>query len=218
MCDGMRDGASILCAACRLGLTLIAETRRALNHQLLMSGFPPLFFAVIRRIDRFTEATGKLVALLMLFLVASISYECFSRYLFASPTIWVYDTSYMANGMAYMLGCGYALFKGAHVRTDMLWGGFSERRKGTIDLASYLLLFFPTMLVLFAISVDDAWRSFELHETSEQTPWRPLMWPFRAAVPLAAVLLMIQGVSEALKSWFQIRTGREFEHRERVEV
>ena len=49
-----------------------------------MSEFPPLFFAVIRRIDRFTEATGKLISLLMLFLVGSISYECFSRYLFAA--------------------------------------------------------------------------------------------------------------------------------------
>jgi TRAP-type mannitol/chloroaromatic compound transport system permease small subunit len=183
-----------------------------------VSALPPAFFSAIRRIDRFTEATGKLVSLLMLFLVVSISYECLSRYLFSAPTIWVYDTSYMANGTAYMLGCGYALLKGAHVRTDMLWEGFSARRKGGIDLASYLLLFYPTMLVLFWISVDDAWLSFHMRETSEQTPWRPLLWPFRSAVPLAALLLMIQGVSETLKSWYQVRTGAEFEHRAKVEV
>jgi hypothetical protein len=41
------------------------------------------------------------------------------------------------------------------------------------------------------------------------------MWPFRAAVPLAALLLMIQGVSESLKCCYQIRFGREFEHREK---
>ena len=29
-----------------------------------------------------------------------------------------------------MLGCGYALLKGAHVRTDMLWEKYSERRFG----------------------------------------------------------------------------------------
>jgi TRAP-type mannitol/chloroaromatic compound transport system permease small subunit len=68
------------------------------------------------------------------------------------------------------------------------------------------------------ISVDDAWRAFELHETSEQTAWRPVMWPFRAAIPLAAAFLMIQGVSETLKSWYQVSTDREFEHREKVEV
>ena len=44
------------------------------------------------------------------------------------------------------------------------------------------------------------------------------MWPFRASIPLAALLFMIQGVSEILKSCYKIRFGREFEHREKLEV
>ena len=183
-----------------------------------MSDFPPRFYAVIRGIDRFTDATGKLIALAMLFLVFSISYECFSRYLLDSPTIWVSDTSYIANGSAFMLGCGYAMLKGAHVRTDMLWDKYSERKKGAIDLGAYLLLFFPAMITFFVISVDDAWYSYQIGETSEQSPWRAILWPFRASVPLAALLFMVQGVSESLKSWYQIRFDREFEHREKVEV
>ena len=117
-----------------------------------------------------------------------------------------------------LLGCAYALLKGAHVRTDIFWDNFSERKKGYIDFWSYLLLFYPTMLVFFAISADDAWFAYQLGERSEQTPWRPLLWPFRAAVPTMALLMMIQGVSETLKSYYQIKTGREFEHREKVEV
>ena len=183
-----------------------------------MSDFPPHFYAVIRRIDRFTDATGKLVSLSMIFLVVSIRYECFSRYLLNAPTIWVMDTSYIANGSAFMLGCGYAMLKGAHVRTDMLWDKYSQRKKGTIDLVSNLFLFFPVMITFFVISVDDAWYSFTIGETSEQSPWRPILWPFRASVPLAALLLMVQGISESLKCWFQISTGREFEHREKIEV
>ena len=57
-----------------------------------------------------------------------------------------------------------------------------------------------------------------IHEESEQTAWRPIMWPFRAAVPLAALLMMVQGVSETLKCWYQIRHGREFQHREKLEI
>ena len=183
-----------------------------------MNDFPPVFYAVIRGVDRFTDATGKLVSLAMLFLVISICFECFSRYLLNAPTIWVLDTSYMANGSAFMLGCGYAMLKGAHVRTDMLWEKYSERKKGTIDLVSYLFLFYPVMITMLYISVDDAWYAFQIGETSEQSPWRPVLWPFRASVPLAALLFMIQGVSESLKCWYQIRFGREFEHREKVEV
>ena len=183
-----------------------------------MNDFPAGFYATIRAIDRFTNATGKLVSLAMLFLVVSISYECFSRYLLNAPTVWVLESSYMTNGSAFMLGCAYALHKGAHVRTDMLWEKFSERRKGIIDLVSYLLLFYPTLVILMAISVDDAFYSFSIGEESEQTAWRPVMWPFRASVPLAAVLLMVQGVSESLKCCYQIRFGREFEHREKIEL
>jgi TRAP-type mannitol/chloroaromatic compound transport system permease small subunit len=180
--------------------------------------FPPAFYAAIRAIDRFSEVTGKLIALSMLFLVVTITYEALSRYLFNAPTVWVLESSYMANGAAFMLGCAYALHKGAHVRTDMLWEKFSERKKGWVDLVSYLVFFYPTLITLMVISVDDAWYAFQIQEHSEQTPWRPIMWPFRSAIPLAALLLMIQGVSESLKCCYQIRYGREFEHREKLEV
>jgi TRAP-type mannitol/chloroaromatic compound transport system permease small subunit len=180
--------------------------------------FPPIFYAVIRAVDAFSDVIGKIVSLSMLFLVFSISYECFSRYLFNSPTIWVFETNYMVTGSAFMLGCAYALLKGAHVRTDIFWDGYSERKKGLIDFWSYLLLFYPTLIIFFIISADDAWYAYELGERSEQTPWRPLMWPFRAAVPIMALLMMIQGISEVLKCWYQIRTGSEFQHREKIEV
>jgi TRAP-type mannitol/chloroaromatic compound transport system permease small subunit len=183
-----------------------------------MHDFPPAFYAVIRAVDRFSDLTGKLIALSMLWLVGTISYEALSRYLFNAPTVWVLESSYMTNGAAFMLGCAYALHKGAHVRTDMLWDGYTERKKGWIDLIAYVLLFYPTLITLMVISIDDAWYAFQINELSEQTPWRPVLWPFRSAVPLAALLLMIQGVSEMLKCWYQIRFGREFEHREKLEI
>ena len=74
------------------------------------------------------------------------------------------------------------------------------------------------MITFLVISVDDAWYSFQIGETSEQSAWRPILWPFRASVPLAAVLFMVQGVSESLKCCYQIRFNREFEHRDKVEV
>ena len=193
----------------------MAEARASIDSP---PEFPAIFYFVIRVIDGFSDTIGKIVSLSMLFLVFSISYECFSRYLFNAPTTWVFETNYMVTGSAFMLGCAYALLKGAHVRTDIFWDGFSERKKGLIDLWSYLILFYPTMVIFFIISADDAWYAYMLSERSEQTPWRPLMWPFRAAVPMMALLMMIQGISEVLKCWYQIRTGSEFQHREKIEV
>jgi TRAP-type mannitol/chloroaromatic compound transport system permease small subunit len=124
----------------------------------------------------------------------------------------------MANGSAFMLGCAYALYKGAHVRTDIFWENYSERTKGIVDLVSYLLLFFPVMITMMAISIDDVIHSYVTGERSQESLWRATMWPFRSVIPLSALLFMIQGISEVLKCIYQIRFGREFAHREKLEV
>jgi TRAP-type mannitol/chloroaromatic compound transport system permease small subunit len=180
--------------------------------------FPRAFYAIIRVIDRFTDVTGKLIAMTMLFLVVTISYEVVMRYGFGAPTIWVYESSFMANGAAFMLGAGYALLKGAHVRTDIYWENYSERQKGVVDLISYLVFFYPAMITFMLISIDDAWHSYDTGERSQESVWRVIMWPFRATIPLSALLLMIQGVSEVLKCWYQVRFGREFAHKEKIEI
>jgi TRAP-type mannitol/chloroaromatic compound transport system permease small subunit len=180
--------------------------------------FPRAFYTIIRAIDRFSDITGRIIALTMLFLVVTITYEVVMRYGFNAPTVWVYESSFMVNGAAFMLGCGYALYKGAHVRTDIYWENFSERTKGIVDMISYILLFYPVMITFMVVSYDATLHSYDTGERSQESVWRAIMWPFRATIPLAALLLMIQGVSEVLKCWYQIQFGREFEHKEKVEI
>jgi len=183
-----------------------------------MSDFPPPFYSVIRAIDRFSELTGKLISLSMLWLVASISYECFSRYLLNAPTVWVLESSYMTNGSAFMLGCAYALHKGAHIRTDFFYEKWSVRTKGMVDSISYLVFFFPSLILFLAASGNEAWYAWTINETSEQTPWRPILWPYKAVVPVTCVLLMLQGVSEVIKSVYAWRMGVVLEHKEKIEI
>jgi TRAP-type mannitol/chloroaromatic compound transport system permease small subunit len=169
---------------------------------------------VVRVIDGFTRLTGRVFAWLVVPLAGGVTYEVVARYGFNAPTIWAFDLTYMLYGSLFMLGAAYALLKGAHIRTDIFWERFSDRTKGLIDATAYLLFFFPGLLMVLLSSVDEAWHAFELGERSEQTAWQPVIWPFKAVVPLAAVLLLVQGVSEVLKSLHAARTGRMLEWRE----
>jgi TRAP-type mannitol/chloroaromatic compound transport system permease small subunit len=178
----------------------------------------PHLLATIRAIDRFTDWTGTAISWLSVPLVAAVAYEVIARYAFNAPTIWAYDATYMLYGTLFMLGAAYALHKGAHIRTDFFWEQFSVRRKGWIDALSYVLFFFPGLAVLLIISLNEAIYAWRINELSDQTPWRPLLWPFKAMVPLACLLLLVQGVSEFLKSFYMARTGLELEHKEKVEV
>jgi TRAP-type mannitol/chloroaromatic compound transport system permease small subunit len=172
----------------------------------------------VRVIDKFTDTTGVWVAWLNLPLVLAVSYEVIARYLFNAPTIWSFDVTYMLYGTIFMLGAAYALHKGAHIRTDFFYENWSPKTKGIVDSISYLVFFFPSLILLLAASGNEAWYAFQIHETSEQTPWRPILWPYKTVVPLTCVLLMIQGVSETIKSLYAWRTGIVLEHKEKIEI
>jgi TRAP-type mannitol/chloroaromatic compound transport system permease small subunit len=172
----------------------------------------------IRIIDAFSEWSGKTVAWMIVPLFLSLTYEGIARYLFNAPTLWAYDVSYMLYAALFMLGAHYTLLRGAHIRTDMLWERFSVRTKGRIDAVAYVFFFFPAMALLFYASADEAWHAFKMGELSEQTAWRPYLWPFKAVVPLTALLLMIQGLSELLKSLYAARTGRFLTAAETIQV
>jgi TRAP-type mannitol/chloroaromatic compound transport system permease small subunit len=151
-------------------------------------------------------------------LVFVVAWEVFERYALNSPTIWSFDLTYMLYGTIFMLGAAYALLKGAHIRTDFFFEKWSTRTKGIIDSTAYIAFFFPAIFMFFYVSWGEGWYAFQIGERSEQTPWRPLLWPYKMVVPLACLFLLIQGVSETIKSLWAARTGIELDHKERIEV
>jgi TRAP-type mannitol/chloroaromatic compound transport system permease small subunit len=183
-----------------------------------METAPPRLVRVVRVIDRFTEVTGTWVAWLNVPMMLFVSYEVMMRYVFDSPTIWVFDTTYMLYGTIFMLGAAYALLKGAHIRTDFFFERWSARTRGTIDSVAYIVFFFPSIFVFLLITWGEGWYAYQINELSEQTPWRPVLWPFKMMIPLACLLLLVQGVSETIKSLWAARTGVELDHKEKVEV
>jgi TRAP-type mannitol/chloroaromatic compound transport system permease small subunit len=160
------------------------------------------YLATIRAIDGITKWSAYLFALLVIPLIIANVIEVFMRYAMNSPTSWALDTTTMSFGALFMLGAAYTLLKGAHVRTDMLWEKFSDRKKGIIDSIAFLLFFLPSMAILFGIS----------------GVWQPVLWPLRAVIPLAAALLFLQGISEVMKSLWAARTGEMLVHHEKIEV
>jgi TRAP-type mannitol/chloroaromatic compound transport system permease small subunit len=178
----------------------------------------PSLIRMVRAIDRFTDTTGVWFAWLNLPLVAAVSYEVIARYVFDAPTIWSFDVTFMLYGTIFMLGAAYALHKGAHIRTDFFYEKWTDKTRGMVDSISYLVFFFPSIIMLLIVSGNEAIYAFSINETSEQTPWRPILWPYKSVVPVTCVLLLIQGISETIKSLYAWRTGIVLEHKEKIEI
>ena len=178
----------------------------------------PTIIRLVRMIDKFSDTTGTWIAWLNVPLVLAVSYEVIARYAFDAPTIWSFDVTYMLYGTIFMLGAAYALHKGAHIRTDFFYEKWSDQTKGMVDSISYIVFFFPSIIMLLIASGNEAWYAFTIGETSEQTPWRPILWPYKSVVPVTCLMLLLQGVSETIKSVYAWRTGVVLEHKEKIEI
>jgi TRAP-type mannitol/chloroaromatic compound transport system permease small subunit len=156
-------------------------------------------------IDALSTATGWLAGWLIVPMTLAVTYEVIARYAFNAPTIWAYDTTYMLFSTQFMLAAAYTLLRGGHIRTDVFYERWSPRTRAIIDAVSYVLFFFPGMaFVLYAGSVE-AWHAWEIGERSDWSPWRPVIYPLKAVIPVTAALLLLQGFSELVKCLRVIR-------------
>jgi len=165
-----------------------------------------------RRLDCVAVVSGHVVAWLIVPMVLALGYEVVARYVFNAPTEWAYDMTFMLYGSFFMLGAAYTLQRKGHVRTDSFYAAWSPRRQAATDLAGYLLMFFPFVAVFVFVGWGYFWKAYVTHETFVSSSWQPITWPFKLAMPVAGVLLMVQGVSECLKCLHTLRTGAWPEH------
>lgn len=181
--------------------------RRPDSHGHLPEDMPRWMSSTIVAIDTASLWIGRAVAWLTVPLMFAIAYEVTARYLFTAPTVWAYDVSRMLYGATFMLGAAYALSKGVHIRADFIYRRWPVKVQGWVDTLLYLIFYFPAMGIFLWVSSEWAWVSLSRAERGTDTAWMPLLGPIKSCVPIGVALLILQGISELLKSVHAARKG-----------
>jgi TRAP-type mannitol/chloroaromatic compound transport system permease small subunit len=162
---------------------------------------------LLRAIDGISEWSGKTVSWLVLILTLIIGYEIVMRYVFNAPTKWSFDISYMLGGSYFLLGEAYTLLKKKHVRIDIFYSRFSERKKARVDILFYLVFFFPLWIGLLYYMIPYVYLSWITDERSMQGYWMPILYPFKTVMPVGIFLFLLQGAAEFTRSVLNFREG-----------
>ena len=162
----------------------------------------------ITSIDKFSNWIGNIVCWILMPLIFAMTYEVIMRKFFLAPTIWAYDISRFLYGALFMLGAGYALSKGVHIRADFLYRNFKTKNQGLVDFWLYILFYFPGLLFFFYMTTGFVQESIMRSERGMDTAWMPYMWPIKACLWFGILFLLIQGISEVLKSYYAATRGR----------
>jgi TRAP-type mannitol/chloroaromatic compound transport system permease small subunit len=148
-------------------------------------------------VDRANEWLGLAWGYGILVVTLAVIYEVVARTLLDSPTTWSNETVIYVSAVAYLLGGAYAHQHNRHVRIDLIYERLSPKMRVRIDIFTSVF-FFLYIGSLVWVGGQMAWDSFMQNETTG-TPWNPLIWPVKMAIPLAAVLLILQGIANLLR-------------------
>lgn len=152
----------------------------------------------MRRIDALTEKTGRFFSYLFIPLMVFTALEVVLRYFFRSPTIWAWDVNIQIFGILIIFGGAYTYRTQGHVRVDLVISHVSRRTRAIMDLISSSWFFF-SYSVLLIISSQEAWRSFMIREKASSI-WAPPLYPLKILIPLAILLLLLQGVAHVIRN------------------
>lgn len=132
-------------------------------------------------------------------------FEVASRYIFGSPTIWAHELSQLIFGPYIVLGGAYVLYAGAHINMEVLHKRLCPRRRAIVDLLTSLLFFF--FLGVLTWKGIEWGRDAILQCQHSQTAWGPPIYFTKATVPVAAALMLLQGMAKTVRD-FAIATRR----------
>jgi TRAP-type mannitol/chloroaromatic compound transport system permease small subunit len=151
-------------------------------------------------IDRTNATIARAARWCALFMVLAEFASVVMRYAFGIGSIALQEAVLYAQSALVLLGAAWTLQIGGHVRIDVFYAEAPPRRRALIDLCGALVFLLPFAIALAVLSIPYAARSWRILEHSREASGLPFVYLLKSLIPLFAVLIGLQGVSQALRA------------------
>ena len=149
---------------------------------------------VLGFVDRVSLWSGKVLAYVLFPLIGVLVYGVIRRYVFNSPVIWTHELSlFMFGGIGVLVGAAL-LQRGAHIKVDIAYNRLSLRGRAVVDAITGLLLLYFIIVLLWQ-GAEFALYSIAITEHTSSV-WGPVVYPFKTVIPIAAFLILLQGLAK----------------------
>lgn len=160
-----------------------------------------------RTIDAISTAIGDAARWFALGLVIVTATVVVQRYVFGIAMTGLQESVIYMHALLFLLSSGITLLADGHVRVDIIYTKLSERGKAWTDLIGVYLALIPMgwlILVMANPYVNASWR---ILERSRESNGLAFVFLLKAAIPVFAVMMILQGASMAARAALTI-SGR----------
>ncbi|MEW9805460.1 TRAP transporter small permease subunit [Mesorhizobium marinum] len=152
--------------------------------------------AYVRGVDAVNRRVGRFAMYLIFALIGVLLWSSLSKFA-GSPALWTLEMAQFIMVAYYLLGGPYSVQMGDHVRMDLLYAGWSPRRKTAIDAVTVLFLLFYLAILLYG-GISSTTYAIEFGERAHSV-WRPYMWPVKLIASIGIFLMLLQALAELMR-------------------
>ncbi|MBE9115301.1 TRAP transporter small permease subunit [Lusitaniella coriacea LEGE 07157] len=170
-----------------------------------------ILLKISRLIDSLNEWVGRLAYGLVLLMVGigvwNVIGRYLGRYLGESLTSNVFiEMQWYLFAIIFLLGAAYALKHDEHVRVDLFYKDWSQKKKALANLIGTFLFLLPFCAMAIYFSWNPILNSWKILEQSPDPDGLP-RYPIKSIVIISFALLFLQGISEAIKNWVILKSS-----------
>jgi len=164
----------------------------------------------VRVVDAVNEFIGRVVMWLSLGVVLVCFATVYMRYALGTGKPWIQELYVWQHAIVFLVGAGYTLLHGGHVRVDLFYGRMSVTRKALVDIFGTVVLLWPLAAVIAYESVPMIVLSWANDEVSQQPGGMPNVWFLKAMLHVFCAVIFLQGLAMAARSLLVLGGRSEF--------
>ena len=163
---------------------------------------PDFLSKFVKVVEAVNYRLGRIMMYFIFVMIGILLWSSISKTFFL-PSLWTLEMAQFAMVAYFLLGGPYAMQMGANVRMDLLYGGWSVRKKAWVDAFTVIFLLIYLGVLLYG-GIESLSYSLQYNERSP-TAWRPYLWPIKALMCLGVFLMLMQALAELIKDIARIR-------------
>lgn len=148
--------------------------------------------------DRFVIETGNVLAWLFPILMLCITAQVFLRQA-GNNQAWLDDLQWWLYGIACLVGIAYAVTTDSHVRVDIFYDNYAEKKKRRTDLFALGWLFLPFSMIAWDTTLHYAVSSVAAWEGSDSPNGLHNLWILKVLVNVCFIFLALAIVSRLIR-------------------
>ena len=151
----------------------------------------------VHAVESTNKFVGKFSMYLVFVMIGILLYEPITRNLFGVSSIWAVEMAQFTMAAYYLLGGGYSMMLKGHVRMDLLYGRWSDKKKAKVDVITGLFLIFYMVFHLYG-----AYSSIEyavMYGQKNRSAWAPYMAPIKIIMGIGVLLMLLQVIATFFK-------------------